>query len=120
METPGQAGCRLLAVLEDLASQESAAVLAADFESVAALQVRAAAVAEKLSSFAADPEVSVLRPRVEALVARRRDTQNLLATRLAAGRQEMLRLSGARHRLARLVPAYGAGAQGASQLNAAA
>ena len=52
METPGQTGRRLLAALEDLAAQGAAAVLAGDFDAVAELQARTAAVGEKLGGLA--------------------------------------------------------------------
>ncbi len=121
METPGQAGGRLLAALDDLVTQEAAAVLAGDYGVIAGLQSRAAAVGEKLGALAGDLEVAALRSKVEALLARREQTQRELTQRLTAVRLEIERLRTVRQRVTRLAPAYGARAAGAaSRFTAAA
>jgi hypothetical protein len=106
METPAQTGGRLLAAFEELVAQESVAVNTADYPALAVLQERAAAVSGKLGALAGDPAVAALRPQVEALLERRRQTHQMLALRLAGARLELDRLQSARQRVARLVPVY--------------
>jgi hypothetical protein len=114
METPGQTGGRLLAALDDLVTQEAAAVLAGDYGVIAGLQARTAAVGEKLSSLAGDPTVAALRLQVEALLERREQTQRQLTQRLTAVRLEIERLRTVRLRVTRLGPAYGGRVAGAA------
>jgi hypothetical protein len=109
METPAQAGRRLLAALDDLVSQETAAVHADDFVALESVQLRAAAVGEKLISLAADPAVAALRRQVEILVAQRWQNGLVLRQRLADVGAEISRLQGAKARLLRVAPAYSTG-----------
>ncbi len=120
METPAQTGGRLLAALDDLVTQEAAAVLAGDYALIPDLQARTADVGEKLGSLAGDPSVAILRRQVEALLERRQQTQQLLTQRLAAGRLEIERLRMVRQRLGRVAPAYGSVPAIASRFTAAA
>lgn len=119
METPGQCGRRLLAALDEIASAEAAAAHDGDFEALVELQARAGEVGERLAALAGDPAVAALREQVEAVVGRRRLSQQLLTQRLGAARAEIDRLRTTRQRLLRLAPAYGAGGAG-SRFTAAA
>ncbi len=120
METPAQTGGRLLAALDDLVTQEAAAVLAGDYAVIPDLQARTAEVGEKLGSLAGNPEVAILRRQVEQLLERRQQTQRMLTERLAAGRLEIERLRTVHQRLGRVAPAYGRVPSVATRFTAAA
>jgi hypothetical protein len=106
MESPEQAARRLLAALEELVSQETAAVHASDFAAIESIQLRAGEVGDKLAALAAECAVDALRRRVDALLAQRWQNGLVLRQRLADVRAEIARLQGARQRLQRIAPAY--------------
>lgn len=121
MESPEQTAVRLLAVLEEMVEQEAALFRAGTIEDAVGLQLRAAPLVERLGQLAAVPEVTVLRPRVAALLARRQQSSECLQGRIDRTGAEIRRIEGARSRLAQVAPAY-AGAPGfpaSSRLNAA-
>jgi hypothetical protein len=120
MESPEQAGRRLLAALEELVSQETAAVHANDFALIEFIQLRAAATGEKLISLARDPAVAALRRHVEAILAQRWQNGQVLRQRLADVGAEISRLQGARARLLRVAPAYSTGPVAVPRFTAAA
>lgn len=122
---PGQlqTARRLLAALEDLASQEGVLLRSLDLVEAVQISERAAPLVEKLCALLAEePEVASLRPRVEELVAQRRRNVVLLDSHLSRLQSELRRIDEARIRLARVAPVYGSGtaAPTESRLNTAA
>jgi hypothetical protein len=118
METPAQTCLRLLAALEDLATQEAAALDARNFPAAVAIQTRAAPLVEHLAAHG--PPIAekdaAFRARVAAFHARRRQTGEWLATQVARAREELLQMQVSQRRVAQIAPAYGSGGQPARQL----
>ena len=110
---------RLLAALEDLVAQELASLRAGDLVAVGSLQARLGAVVEKLCELAGGRLEPDFRPRLAAVLAQRRESQDLLARRIAANRDEWTGLAASRSRLGRLAPAYRRGGAASSRLNVA-
>lgn len=124
MSPRAQRAQRLLAALDELASQES--VLVRSLDLIEALQIaeRAAPLVEEVCTLAAEPDVAALRPQVESLVARRQRSAALLEGQLQRVQEELRRVDEARRRLTRTAPAYqrglGLDAPTESRLNTAA
>lgn len=113
---------RLLASLEDLASQEAVLLRSLDLVEAVQISERAAPLVEKLCQLAADPDLAALRPRIEELVHQRRSNAVLLDSHLARLQTELRRIDEARSRLSRVAPVYNGGVAPAfeSRLNTAA
>jgi len=121
METPVQTAVRLLSALEDFASQEANLVRTMDFVEAVAVQERAFPLVRLLAELAEDPGVAALKPQVAALLARREQNRHFIDAHLERLQSELRRIDEARARLARLAPAYGAGAgHQSARLNSAA
>jgi hypothetical protein len=121
METPGQTATRLLAALEEMVREEATLIRTMDFVEAVGVRERTAPLVEKLCSLAADPEVMRLRPRVSALLERWGQNHHFLDTQLLRLQGELNRVTEARGRLRRLVPAYLSPAMAVeSRLNTAA
>lgn len=106
METPLQTATRLLAALDDLASQESVLLRTLDFVDAVSLQERAAPLVDQLAALANHPEVAVLRSKVTALVDKRQQSRQFLDAELGRLQAELRRIDEARTRLSRVAPAY--------------
>ncbi len=104
-----QVAQRLLASLEDLASQEAVLLRSLDLVEAVQISERAAPLVEKLCALAADPDLTDLRPRIEDLVAQRRRNTVLLDSHLGRLQAELRRIDEARNRLARVAPVYHGG-----------
>ncbi len=103
-----QTAQRLLAALEDLASQEGVLLRSLDLVEAVQISERAAPLVERLCALIAEaPEVAPLRSRVEELVSQRRRNAVLLDSHLARLQTEMRRIDEARKALARVAPVYG-------------
>ncbi len=120
MDTPVQKALRLLAALEDLAGQESACMRNRAFVEAVAATERSAPLVRALVELADDEGVLALRPRVQTLLDRRRESASLLDAHLARLQSEMRRVDAARTRLTRIAPVYLRGVTSLrSSLNAA-
>ena len=109
METPAQTCVRLLTALEDLATQEAAALEARDFATAVTIQTRAAPLVEHLAAHGpaiADKDPA-FRSRVAAFHARRQQSGEWLATQVARAKEELLRMQAGQRRVARIAPVYG-------------
>ena len=93
-----QVAQRLLASLEDLASQEAVLLRSLDLVEAVQISERAAPLVEKLCALAADPDLTELRPRIEDLVAQRRRNTVLLDSHLGRLQAELRRIDEARNR----------------------
>ena len=115
---------RLLAALEELASQESVLVRSLDLVEAMQIGERAAPLVEEVCALATEADVAELRPQIEALVARRQRSAELLEVQLGRVQEELRRVDEARRRLTRTAPAYQRGTTGdapsAPRLNTAA
>ncbi len=107
METPAQVCRRLLAALEDLAAQETTALAASDFATLAALSRRAAPLVEHLAEHGPGLADAPFRARVQALLARRRQNDDLLADHLARTKTELKRAQESQRRVAQIASIYG-------------
>ena len=106
METPVQAGSRLLAALEELWTQEATLLQAREFNGACAVLERAVPLVHEVCRLAAEPGVASLRPEVAALLTRREKNRLILEEQIAQMRRRMRQIEEARHRLARMAPAY--------------
>jgi hypothetical protein len=121
MEKPGQAATRMLIALEELVMEETSLIHTMDFVEAVAVRERSGPLVEKLCALAAYPEVAGVRPRVAALLERWGQNYHFLDTQLTRLQSELNRVTEARGRLRRVVPAYlGQTAAAESRLNAAA
>ncbi|HET7536696.1 MAG TPA: hypothetical protein VFJ90_09595, partial [Candidatus Didemnitutus sp.] len=119
-ETPLQTATRLLAAFEDLVEREATAMSEYDLAGALGVAERLGPIVDRLVSLAAEPEVGSLRPRVQALLARRRQTEQHIDTQLVRLRTELGQISRARVRISRVAPVYGRAVISAeSRLNAA-
>ena len=108
---------RLVAALEDLAEQESAAMVHRDFASLLAIQERAEPlVAFLVSAGNRDSIPAELSIRIATLRARREQTSRALAAELDKTRRELEETSVAQRQVARVAPAYGGGTIARRQL----
>lgn len=120
METPLQTATRLLKALEELVEQEAAAMREYDLASALGVTERAAPLVDKLLQLSGKPEVATLRPQVETLLVRRRQTAQHIDTQLVRLRTELGQADRARVRISRVAPAYGRAVLSVeSRLNAA-
>jgi hypothetical protein len=106
METGIQRCSRVIAALEDLAEQESAALVHRDFSAVLALQDRAGTLISFLAS-AREKDRAQANDRLKALHARRERTHQALAAELEGARRALQETSVAQNRGAQVAPAYG-------------
>ncbi len=121
METPFKSATRLLVALDELVGEETALIRTMDFVEAVAVRERTAPLVELLCSLAADAEVMRLQPRVHALLERWSQNHHFLETQLVRLQAELNRVTEARLRLRRVVPAYiGSAAAPESRLNTAA
>lgn len=124
METPFAAARRLLIALEELVSQETMLIRTMDFVEAVQIRERAAPLVDELCMLAADREVRVLAPMVEALLERSQQNFHFLDGQLLQLQGELNRVQEARGRLRHVAPAYGSYRLGAipveSRLNTAA
>lgn len=121
METPFQTANRLLAALDALVMEETTLIRTMDFVEAVDVRERTGPLVEKLCALAAYPEVAVLRPRVATLLDRWGQNHHFLDTQLKRLQGELNRVTEARGRLRRVVPAYlGMGLPVESRLNTAA
>jgi hypothetical protein len=116
METAAQTCARLLAALEDLASQEAASLEARDFTAVVHLQQQAAPLVQMLAEHASEITEPAIRQRVRDFLERRRKTGEWLEEQIALTRDRLRELDASRSRLTRVAPAYGQGANAAPRL----
>src|SRR5215471_17695348 len=108
METAPQRCSRLIAALEDLARQESAALAHGDYATVLALQERAEPLVACLISAGGDAvKPAGVEKRLGALHALRERTSLDLAEKLEAARRELQDTKVAQRRVARVAPVYG-------------
>jgi hypothetical protein len=122
---PAKTAARLLGAIEHFAEQEFLALRAGDSRRARSIQGRAGPVVEHLCRLAAGRPAwwsAALGRRVEAVLAKRRESRAVLARRREALLAERERLAGICGRLRAVAPAY-AGAVGGRrplpQLNAA-
>jgi hypothetical protein len=120
METPFQTATRLLEALEEMLIEENSLVRTMDFVEAVTVRERSGPLVEKICLLANDPAVQRLRPRVELLVARWQQTHHFLDEQLHRLQIEMSRVSDARSRLRRVLPAYLSATVSESRLNTAA
>ncbi len=121
MEPPFQSATRLLVALDELLGEETALIRTMDFVEAVAVRERMAPIVELLCSLAADPEVVRLQPRVQTLLGRWSQNHHFLENQLVRLQAELNRVTEARLRLRRVVPAYiGSAAASESRLNTAA
>jgi hypothetical protein len=120
METSVQTGARLLAALEELWAQEATLLQAREFTGACAVLERAAPLVQQVCRLAAEPGMASLRPEVAALLTRREKNRLILEEQIAQMRRQMRQIEEARHRLARVAPAYGGTARTVTRLHTAA
>jgi len=109
METPQQRCARLTKALGDLADQEAACVRAGDFDSVASLQQRAAAIVQDLTTngvLAADNQT---RRQLASIVERREKTAAEIQAHLLRTQERLDQLDANRRRVSKIAPVYGRG-----------
>jgi hypothetical protein len=98
---------RLLAALEDLAAQESFQLAGEDYNAVRRTQARAEPLIAELVRFGGSAVTSDIRPRLEALLARRQRNQDHLNAQVANVRDALVRTEASRRRIDQIAPAYG-------------
>lgn len=99
---------RLLGTLEELAGEEQVLLRSLDLAEALQLAEQAEPLVEKLCEMLETaPEIATLRPKVEALVARRRANAALLDEHLEKLQGELRRIDQARRRVTRVAPVYG-------------
>ncbi len=119
METPAQRCLRIVAALEELASQEAAAVGREDFSTVQTLHERTAPLVEFLAAAGADVLGSAgLSRRLVAVYELRRRSGEVLAAAMARVRGELDANRLSRARVAQIAPVYGHPGIAASRLQA--
>ncbi|MES2695206.1 MAG: hypothetical protein V4773_17155 [Verrucomicrobiota bacterium] len=107
MQTPAQRCARLVAALEDLASQEESSLRTGDFAAVESIQERAGAVIGDLASQTIAMADEALRARLRAVSARRSRSSEWLAGELERTRTELSETNASRGRVAKIAPVYG-------------
>lgn len=121
MEQPLQTAIRLLTALEELVMEETTLIHTMDFVEAVTVRERSGPLVEKLCSLAAYPEVAGVRPRVALLLDRWGENHHFLDAQLKRLQSELNRVTEARGRLRRVVPAYlGPVMASESRLNTAA
>ncbi|MBI5690483.1 MAG: hypothetical protein HZC55_10340 [Verrucomicrobia bacterium] len=97
---------RLIAALEDLASQEATSLAHGEWDTLVSLRKRAEPLVELLAS--QDPEEidSSLRARIGAWREGRLAAERELSVRIGTVRERLEELDASRRRLARVIPAY--------------
>lgn len=106
METPFQSANRMLTALEELVMEETTLIHTMDFVEAVDVRERSGPLVEKLCALAAYPEVAGVRPRVAALLERWGQNHHFLDMQLTRLQGELNRVTEARGRLRRVVPAY--------------
>jgi len=98
---------RLLGALEELASQESMLLAEEDYDGLRRTQDRAAPIVNELARVGSGNVSPALRPRLEALLARRQENLDRLSARIEDVRDALLRTQANQVRVSRIAPAYG-------------
>jgi hypothetical protein len=106
METSLQAANRLLIALEELVMQETMLIHSLDFVEAVSVRERTGPLVERLCMLAADATIARMRPRVALLLDRWSENHRFLDTQLSRVQDELSRMTEARGRLRRVVPAY--------------
>src|SRR5882672_8490972 len=106
METPVQTADRLLTALEDLTEQEGMYLRGGYYDVAAETRQRAEPLVRQLTSLAGANGVDELRPRVAAMLTRSDRHAAFLREKLAELGVQMRHTDQARHRVARVAPAY--------------
>lgn len=118
METPQQRCARLVAALEDLVDQEVASVRMDDFETVAALQQRAAPIVAELATHGPARISGTVRSRLATVVERREKGVLQMQRRLDDTRKRLEQLDQSSRRAAQIAPVYGQSLPSKAQLRA--
>lgn len=107
-ETAAQRCARIIAALEDLIAQESAALHGRDFSAIDALQERTAPLVDFLAEHREVAQTDdALRNRIASLHARRQRNAEWLEAELGRTRAELNQTQVARRRAAQIAPVYG-------------
>ena len=109
METPQQRCTRLASTLGDLADQEAACVRAGDFDSITALQQRAAVIIQELTANGALAADSQTRRQLATIVEKREKTASEIQTRVQRTQEKLDALDVSRRRASQVAPVYGRG-----------
>jgi hypothetical protein len=109
MNVPAATFIRLLGALEDLAAQEATQLAGEDYAALRQTQERAAPLVTELARLGGAAVSTAVRPRLEALLARRQQNQERLADRVACVRDALLRTQVHQRRAGQVAPAYGGG-----------
>jgi hypothetical protein len=118
VETPAQTCRRILAALEDFAAQETTALAAGDFATLAALAHRAAPLVEHLAQHGPGLADENFRARIAALLERRRQNDDTLSVHLAHAKAELKRANESQRRVAQIASIYGSTGTATRQLSA--
>jgi hypothetical protein len=106
MESRSRSIDRLLTALETLVDREASQVAAGDHKGILRTQQRTAPVVMRLAELGADAADSAARARVAAVVAKRRQSRQVLAERISRVRCELDRARASQRRLAGIAPLY--------------
>lgn len=115
-----QTASRLLGALEEMLIEETTLIRTMDFVEAVVVRERSGPLVEKLCCLASDPAVQQLRPRVQLLLNRWSQNHHFLDEQLHRLQIELSRVSDARSRLKRVLPAYLSSTVAESRLNTAA
>lgn len=107
MNAPATVMFRLLGALEDLVTQEAMQLAGENFEAVRQTQERAAPLVTELARLGRMTAIPAVRPRIEALLARRRQNQERLSGQIQRVREALQGTQAKRLRIAQIAPAYG-------------
>ena len=98
---------RLLGALEDLAAQEAMQLAGENYAAVRQTQERAEPLVTELARLGGSAVTTALRPRLEALLERRRKNEARLTAQIARVREALALTQTHQRRLAHIAPAYG-------------
>lgn len=107
METPLQEATRLLSALDELVDQEGMYLRGGYYDLAVETRDRADPLVRRLVQLDGPPELMVLRPQLEAVLAKSTVHATLLQQKMSELRAEIQRTEQARHRNAQMRPAYG-------------
>jgi len=97
---------RLLGALEDLVAQEAALLAGEDYAGMRKAQDRAEPLVAELARLGAAVATPAIRPRLDALLARRRQNLERLTSRIGQVRDALRDAQARQRRIAQVVPAY--------------